>query len=262
MTTLEVLFTPADFAALTRRDLSQTACVVFDVLRATSAMVTALANGAASIMPVAEISEALDARRRSPDVLLAGERGGVRIGPHLTGSIAFDLGNSPREFTAERVQGKTIIITTTNGTRALRACAPAALVLAGSFLNLSATARCFEAAGFANLLIVCSGTLEEAAYEDVLGAGALCEKLWHKFDPNAVADSAFIARRLFQNEHDNLAAALSRSRNGRRLLSRPELREDVAFCARIDALNLIAKLGKDGLLHPNIVKQITQTVGS
>src|ERR1039458_6506005 len=99
-TTLEVLFAPAEFALLGQRDLSQTVCVVFDVLRATSTMVTALGNGAAAIAPVAEISEALGIRQRQPEVLLAGERDGVRIEAHLTGGIGFDLGNSPREFTA------------------------------------------------------------------------------------------------------------------------------------------------------------------
>src|SRR2546422_11748827 len=99
MRTLEVLFAPAEFAALHQRDLSETACVVFDVLRATSTMVTALANGAAAIIPVAGIPEALAIRQRQPEVLLAGERDGLRIQADLTGSIAFDLGNSPREFT-------------------------------------------------------------------------------------------------------------------------------------------------------------------
>src|ERR1035437_2403057 len=143
-TTLEVLFAPAEFALLGQRDLSQSVCVVFDVLRATSTMVTALGNGAAAIAPVAEIAEALGIRQRQPEVLLAGERDGVRIEPHLPGGIGFDLGNSPREFTAARVGGKTIAITTTNGTRALRACAPAAAVLLGSFLNLRATAEFIE----------------------------------------------------------------------------------------------------------------------
>src|SRR5262245_5284580 len=114
MPSLEVLFTPADFAALEARDLSETVCVVFDVLRATSTIVTALANGASAIFPVAEISEALAVRRKEMDVLLAGERNGLRILNHLTGSIAFDLGNSPREFTRAKVAGRPIAMTTTN----------------------------------------------------------------------------------------------------------------------------------------------------
>src|ERR1039458_1792410 len=161
-TTLEVLFAPAEFALLGQRDLSQTVCVVFDVLRATSTMVTALGNGATAIAPVAEIAEALGIRLRQPEVLLAGERDGLRIEGHLTGGIGFDLGNSPREFTAARVRGRTIAITTTNGTRALRACAPAATVSLGSFLNLRATAEFIERQHPPHLLIVCSGTLERS----------------------------------------------------------------------------------------------------
>jgi hypothetical protein len=118
-TTLEVLFAPAEYASLNQHDLRQTVCVVFDVLRATSTMVAALDNGAAAIVPVADIAEALDLRRREPDVLLAGERNGLRIQGDLTGGIEFDLGNSPREFTRARVEGRTIVMTTTNGTRAL-----------------------------------------------------------------------------------------------------------------------------------------------
>src|SRR5579871_1468891 len=103
---LEVLFAPAEFAALRQRDLHETVCVVFDVLRATSTMMTALANGADSIVPVAEIDEAMVVRRRDARVLLAGERDGVRIRAHQTGGTEFDLGNSPREFTPEIVRGR------------------------------------------------------------------------------------------------------------------------------------------------------------
>src|SRR6266508_6551746 len=110
---IEVLFTPAEFRALPQRDLANTVCVVFDILRATSTIVTALANGAAAFIPVEEISEALTRRRQRPDALLAGERDGLRIGAALTGGVEFDLGNSPREFTREKVAGKTIIATTT-----------------------------------------------------------------------------------------------------------------------------------------------------
>src|SRR5450631_4116363 len=109
-TTLEVLFTPAEFAALSDRDLSQTICVVFDVFRATSTIVTALANGAAAVIPVAEIADAVAIRRRRPEVLLAGEREGLRIRADLSGGIDFDLGNSPREFTAALIRDKTIVL--------------------------------------------------------------------------------------------------------------------------------------------------------
>lgn len=248
-TSLSVLFTPADFAALRNRDLSQTVCVVFDVLRATSSMITALANGAASVVPVEDISEALAVRQREPGVLLAGERDGVKITADLTGGTPFDLGNSPREFTAAAVRGRRIVMTTTNGTRALRACAGARLVLVCSFLNLGATARFLQGRQPRDLLLVCSGTFEEAAYEDVLGAGALCSRLRRAYSQGKVADSARMALQLFSLEREDLANAFAKGRNGRRLLSRPELRADVGFCARINRFSLVAAMDRYGTVR-------------
>ncbi len=246
--TLEVLFTPADFAALKQRDLSGTVCVVFDVLRATSTMVTALANGAGAIIPVEEILDALAIRRRQPAVLLAGERDGVRIQADLTGSVAFDLGNSPREFASDKVRGRTIAMTTTNGTRALRACAGAKTILIGSCLNLRSTAGFIEQTQPKDLLLICSGTHDQAALEDVLGSGALCDLIWPLYNGGKIADSALIARRVYQVEQGDLVAAFGRSRNGRRLLALPELREDVTFCARRDVFQLVATMSEDGLV--------------
>jgi len=96
--TLQVLFSPAEFAALPGWDLTRTTCVVFDVLRATSSMTTALFNGADAVYPVAEIPEALAFRKAHPQALLAGERNGVRIRADQTGEVDFDLGNSPRNL--------------------------------------------------------------------------------------------------------------------------------------------------------------------
>jgi 2-phosphosulfolactate phosphatase len=252
---LEVLFAPAEFAPLEKRDLSGTTCVVFDVLRATSTMVTALANGASAIIPAAEIPEALALRARDPQVLLAGERNGLRIRAELTGGPDFDLGNSPREFARERIDGKRIVMTTTNGTRALRACASARFVFLGSFLNLGATASLIQSQAPAHLLVVCSGTADQCAYEDVLGAGALCDRLWELYSSGAVADSAKLARRLFHVERHDLFPALAQSRNGSRLLSQPELAEDVTFCLQQDCFDLVAVLKNDQIrrLHAVLV---------
>jgi 2-phosphosulfolactate phosphatase len=227
MKTLEVLFTPADFAALDRRNLDRTICVVFDVFRATSSMITALANGASAVIPVGEIAEALEIRKRDPQVLL--------IRAELTGGTDFDLGNSPIEFTREKVAGKTIVMTTTNGTRALRACAHAKDVLVSSFLNLKATADWITRERPENLLLVCSGTFEQTAYEDVLGAGALCDTLWDECSKGEISDSALMARRLYQLGRKDLADVAASSRNGRRLQSRASLKDDVLFCLRQNA---------------------------
>lgn len=249
MKTLEVLFAPAEFAALNQRDLSETTCVVFDVLRATSTMVTALNNGAEGVVPVEEIPEALALRRKQPGILLAGERDGIRIQAHLTGGAAFNLGNSPREFDKDRVSGKMIAATTTNGTRALRACARARTVLVGSFLNLRATVGFLAQASHPNLLLVCSGTHDQAAYEDVLCAGAVCDLLWSQCAGARIADSAQMARKLFQLEQHDLPGAFAQSRNGARLMAQPDLRDDVPFCAQRDLFPLVARLGKDGVVR-------------
>jgi 2-phosphosulfolactate phosphatase len=247
MSSLEVLFSPAEFAALPARDLSGAVCVVFDVLRATSSMITALANGAAGMIPVAEIGEALAVRQTTADILLAGERNGLRIGAAQTGGVDFDLGNSPREFTRERVLGKTIVTTTTNGTRALQSCARAKIVAAASFLNLSATASFVQRQMPANVLLICSGTFEETAYEDVLAAGAMCQLLSGQFADDQIADSAGIAHEVYGQAATNLLEALSRARNGRRLLSIPELKDDVAFCVQRDIFNIVAVM-RDGVV--------------
>lgn len=253
---VEVLFTPADFAALSQRDLSQTICVVFDVLRATSSMVTALAHGADAIVPVVSIDNALRARRERADVLLAGERNGVRI----TGQAnQFQFGNSPREFAGEHVRGKTLVMTTTNGTRAVRACAHARHVLIGAFVNLHATVRqvrellpgliglTSEPEKSVLLLLVCAGTYERAAYEDVLCAGAVCDLL--DADAEKATDSALMACDAYRRERGSLEEAISRSENGRRLLQSDDLRDDVGFCATVDRFDIAAGMQRSGIVR-------------
>ena len=247
--TLEVILTPAEFGPLRKRDLTRSVCVVFDILRATTTMITALANGAESIIPVEEISEALELRRQRPDVLLAGERDGLRIRSNLTGGIDFDLGNSPREFTSERVQGRTIVMSTTNGTRALRACAGAQAVLIGSFLNLRAITNWLRDNKPPHLLLVCSGTYEQAALEDILAAGAICERVWPNYAGGLVADSAELARRIYPLMQGNLLDAMKQSRNGRRLLSMPALRDDVWYSVQRETLSFTAQMSTDGVVR-------------
>jgi len=250
---IETILTPAELPALAQRDLRATACVVFDVLRATSTFVTALHHGAQAIIPVSEIAEALaikksEARSQKPEsILLGGERNGVRISAE---GIDFDLGNSPREYTPEKVRGKTIVSTTTNGTRALRACAGAKIVLASSFLNLSATAKFLQQKNFAELLLVCAGTGVGVAMEDVLAAGALADLLSARGDARpTLSDSTEVARQSFLQLQSALPAAIGSSCNGRRLLDIPELRADVAFCLQHDIFNAVAEMNADGAIR-------------
>lgn len=248
-TRLEAVFSPAEFAALRERDLSQSVCVVFDILRASTSMVTALGNGAEAIIPVGEISEALAIRRDRPDVLLAGEREGLRIRAELTGGIDFDFGNSPREFVAEKVQGRTIVMTTTNGTRALRACAGAQTVLVSSFLNLRATYMWITDHRPSNLILVCSGTFDEPALEDILAAGAVCERVWPLYGGGHISDSAEVARRIYPLMQYDLLGAMKHSRNGRRLLGNPDLRSDVWFSVQRETVSFIAEMDWDGAVR-------------
>jgi len=249
---IEAILSPAELPALAKRDLRETACVVFDVLRATSTFVTALHNGAQAIIPVSEISEAVAIRKSQPDVLLGGERDGIKICGSQTGGIDFDFGNSPREYMPDKVRDKIIVSTTTNGTRALRAGAGAQTVLAASFLNLTATAQFLRRLQPAQILLVCAGTRENTSLEDVLAAGALAELLLVDAGVKANSDSTKIALGVYWNAKSNLAEAVGRSENAQRLLAIPELRDDVAFCLRPDAFNLVAVLGSDGAVHVSI----------
>lgn len=241
---LEVILSPLELPTLARRDLRETACVVFDILRATSTFVTALNNGAKEIIPVSEISEALALRQKQPGILLAGERDGVKIRAAQTGGIDFDFGNSPREFSPGKIRGQTIVSTTTNGTRALRAGLKAKRILAASFLNLSATAKFLNQLQPEEILLVCAGTGEGVALEDVLAAGALMEFLKGEF-----SDSAEVARQTFLCSKSELATAIASSTNGKRLLSFSELRPDVAFCSQRDIFNLVAVMDAEGSLR-------------
>ncbi len=249
MDSLEVILSPAELPALAKRDLRNVTCVVFDVLRATSTFVTALHHGAKAIVPVAEIAEALALHRKQPDVLLGGERDGVKIRAAQAGGIDFDLGNSPREYTPEKVRGRTIVSTTTNGTRALRACAGAQTVLAASFLNLSATAKFIRQLRPAKILLVCAGTRENIATEDVLAAGALAEMLLPHSAGCVVSDSVETALDSWRKAKSNLFAAVSGAENAQRLLAIPELRDDVAFCLQPDFFPLTAELARDGTIR-------------
>ncbi len=249
MRSLDVILTPAEYAALAGRDLSATTCVVFDVLRATSTMLQALSVGATAIYPVNDIPEALARRARSPGTLLAGERHGLRIRAAQTGGTDFDFGNSPREFTPERVAGREIAMTTTNGTLALHACAHARHVLVASFANLAATADWLRQNVSGHVLLVCAGTGAQAAYEDTLGAGALADRIWPLAENGEIGDAAQIARQLFRTSRHNLTSAVQHAANGRRLLSIPELAEDVPLCLAPDRFNFIARMGSDGAVR-------------
>jgi 2-phosphosulfolactate phosphatase len=242
----DVLLSPAEYQARQARGFAGSVCVVFDVLRATSVVVTGLANGARSFVPVEEISEALAWHERSPGGLLAGERNGLRIMAAGDARIDFDLGNSPREYIPDRVRDRDIVATTTNGTRALRACATAKVVAASSFLNLRATARWLASRPEQQLNLICAGTGERAGLEDILATGALLELLCQADTKLALGDEAKLALLAYQQVAGNLAEVVAMGQNGARLLANADLRADVAFCLQRDIFDLVAVMGPDG----------------
>ena len=142
-----------------------------------------------------------------------------------------------------------IAMTTTNGTRALRACAHAGVVLAASFLNLRATLQAVLLHHNPELIIICAGTHEESAYEDVLGAGALCERLTAA-NPWEVSDSARMSQIIFGFNRTGLRQAFASSRNGRRLDQIPDLRDDLDFCSQLDLFAHAVRMDNHGCLRP------------
>jgi 2-phosphosulfolactate phosphatase len=137
-------------------------------------------------------------------------------------------------------------MTTTNGTRALTACRGAGRVWVGSFLNLNAAIEALYRQPPDNLTLVCAGTHDEAALEDTLAAGAYCDRLWPLYSRGRVSDAARMARDVFRAHAHDLFAAVAESRNGRRLLSIPDLAADVALCLAVDSHPVLAQMNRRG----------------
>jgi 2-phosphosulfolactate phosphatase len=214
--------------------------VVIDVLRATTTMVYALAAGASQIIPCLDIAEARDiARRRVPPVVLGGERGGRKIKD-------FDVGNSPTEYTSERVSAATIVFTTTNGTSALRYTTAADPVLLGAFVNLSAVAA--QLSDFSQVHLLCAGTGGAITREDTLLAGAIVERLVvapgrevHLDDPARLAHAAWLALGDDRFSPDTLTAALRQTQGGRNLIA-IGMEADLACASQIDQFAIVPYL--------------------
>lgn len=213
--------------------LSHRIVVVIDVLRATSVIVQALSQGALEIIPVTTVEEAFSqAKSHSPgSTLLGGERGSRKI-------EGFDLGNSPREYIAERVKGKRLILTTTNGTKAFHAVSRGKTIIAGSFFNLSATARrCLELAD--DLLIFPSGDEGRFSLEDAVCGGMLIDRIIQQ-NPyrSKLTDASQSAFLLYQQFKNNLVEAFRLSTHGQDLIVRG-FEEDLALCAQVDTTDVV-----------------------
>lgn len=224
---LDVALNPAEIALLPQRDLSTTTCVVFDILRATSSMVTALEHGAAEIHPVRTIEEAFALKARLPEAVLGGERHGELI-------AGFDVGNAPHEYVA--MAGRTIITTTTNGTLALRACESAQRVLVGALLNVDALASLLCTEKPERVLLVCAGTFADFALEDAYAAGVLITQLGEPQLTDAAHAALAVAQR-FPAPIDALRAAT----NGRVLAGKGRGAE-VEWCAQRSVFNVVGQM--------------------
>lgn len=249
--------------------------IVVDVLRATTVMAHALAAGCREILPCGEIEEARAVATCVPagTALLVGERGGLPI-------EGFDLGNSPQDFTNERCRDKTIVMTTTNGTRAILASLEADYVYVAAFVNLQATVdellvQFFKRDHRPSIHIVCAGSDGHVSLEDKLLAGALTKRLAEQsFDllvsadgvqapvdykayesellrdsnedgPESGAEAAVAEWRMVKKSLSNrpLSEILSEGLGGRNL-QRIGLAADIEVAAKIDTLDVVGKLGR------------------
>jgi len=213
--------------------------VVADVLRASTTIVHALAAGCICVRPCAEVEEArtLAGEMRAGKVLLGGERNGVPL-------PGFDLGNSPREYSVKICRGTMLILTTTNGTRALLRAAEAERVLIASFVNYSAVCEQLRLDS-RPIHILCSGNAGEVTLEDTLLAGALVDFLCEVVEVR-LNDSARLAWDCFENHGRALAGALEIARGGARLRDLG-YHDDIHAAAQVDQFNLVPELRRDPL---------------
>jgi 2-phosphosulfolactate phosphatase len=208
--------------------LSDRTVVVIDVLRATSVIVHAIWQGAMEIIPVATVEEAFQMIKDFPQgtSLLGGERGSRKI-------EGFDLGNSPREYVTERVKGKRLIFTTTNGTKAFHFVSSEKEVVVGSFFNIGAVSeKCLKEE--ADLFIFPSGDEGSFSLEDTVCGGMLIDLLIKKKD-NLIhlTDASYTAFILYQRFEANLLGSFHLSRHGKELLD-CGAGEDLLYCTQID----------------------------
>jgi 2-phosphosulfolactate phosphatase len=217
---IDVFFTPGEL----RTSLKGRVAAVIDVLRATSTIVEAIANGARSIYPAATVDDAVRLAQSlgRKEVLLTGERESKKI-------EGFDLGNSPREFTREAVEDKVVVMSTTNGTPALVAGATADKCLVASFLNLDAVATQLASTD-APVTLICSGREGCFSLDDALCAGVLLSAIRSKRKRRLILnDAALAASALERRYHNNLPSVISQTAAARQIVD-AGLADDIAYC--------------------------------
>ena len=232
---VEVCFAPCDFH---QYEEGFELVVVIDVLRATSAICTAIEYGVKGIIPVASLDEALEYKKKG--YLVAAERNGDIV-------EGFDIGNSPYTYMQPELKGQTIALTTTNGTKAIRIAEQKKTVVIGSLNNLESLCNWLLKQD-QNVLILASGWRDKFNLEDTICGGAICDILIESGKFTSDEDSSVAAKFIYRSARENMFAYLKASSHRRRLRDL-DLNADVSYCLTPNNLTTIPIL-KDGILVP------------
>ena len=234
---LEVCLSPA---LLHLCDTKGTVVVIIDVFRATSTIAAALHNGAKCVIPVASVPECIELGTQIENSITAGERDG-KIAEGL------EYGNSPLEYPRAFVEGKTLVLTTTNGTRLLHMVQDADTIITGSFLNLGAVCD-FLAAQGKNVVLGCAAWKDRFNMEDTLFAGAVVSRIGRQFDINC--DSARGAKNLYESSGGGNFINFLRDSSHYRRLSGFGLLGDMEYCTTPDLHPVVPILeGRELVVH-------------
>lgn len=229
MTRIDVFFTPLELGG---RGLTGRVVAVIDVLRASSTIVEAIANGARAILPAGDTDDAMRLAQTlgRSEVLLCGERRSRKI-------EGFDLGNSPTEFTSEMVADKLVVMTTTNGTPALITGSAADRCVVASYLNMSAAAAELTASG-KPVVLLCAGRGGRFCLDDALCAGSLLRGLGVRDTSVRLNDAARAAMALEGRYRSHLPAVMLRTAAGRQLID-AGFADDISYCLTRDRHNVV-----------------------
>ena len=231
------LYTIVSPALLNLYNVTDTIVVIIDVFRATSTIATALYNGAEKVVPVSGVDDCI-AIGKKLDAITAGERDGKVI-------EGLQHGNSPAEYHREFIQGKTLVLTTTNGTKLLHMALDngASEVITGSFPNLSAVCDHLVAEQ-KNVILACSGWKNLFNLEDTLFAGAVVNRIRQHFTVHC--DSSLMAEEMYSLHKDDLYNFIKKTTHWHRLAAYG-LEKDLQYCVTADVANVLVKY-KDGAL--------------
>ncbi len=223
-------------------DYSRCVCIVVDVLRASSSIVTLLERGTRPVIAAGSIDEARSLHQRLPGFILCGERGGIP-------PAGFDYGNSPAEFSHIQLEGKGAILATSNGTRLLASLGGAPAVLVGCLLNRTAVAQAAaQTAGerALDIAVLCSAAYDGSTFvlEDALGAGGIVDAALSADASLEAADAARFARDAYITARADLPWAIASSYHAGQL-AEAGLGDDVAYCARLDMSQIVPVLQRD-----------------